>query len=606
MENENQNNTYTQTHKEIVKSSMFLLCFYIFSSTVLIVIYGITDFSLGVAQDIYPHISTIVSNVVTAFLCCILLLALIRQNSSERSEIKEILIFFFTFSAMPAFIVGFHYVTPANDPILVDYNLISPQFLIPGATFFLAFFVIEIFDKGIATSKNKIKLRVILLVCAIACGLNLLNMFYGIGPEKDINIANLINIFYYLIILPLYGFYYILLMKKSYDLMQRIKEEVYRKGVMYLGISGAILGIIYLARIILFFISPAASTSLIAIIAILDYGSLAGYILMYLGITLPSKNKQTASTEKQLSKMMQKIIEMQQKEKIKKQKSNISQDIVQTRLVYEKSGKMMKVAKKVKIENISIDTLEAEMITPKQNQSSKVILYLHGGGYLYCSIQTHRGLASLISECTQIPVLIIDYRKAPENKFPAALDDALKAYDWLVYIKSFQPENIIIGGDSAGGGLAMASLLKLKELKKPLPKAAFLISPWLDLTLSGDSIKTKQDLDVILDLKDLQMWAETYLDKEDAKNPYASPLFGDLSKLPPIFIQVGSSELLCSDSTRLFELLKAENNAGDIIIWKDLIHAFPLFAAIKFIGRFIPESNEALVKIKKFIDNVYH
>jgi acetyl esterase/lipase len=598
------NTHYKQTHKTSVNTANFLLYFYIFSSIVLVISYDISDFSLTLSKDVLPYLSIIVANVFTAFLCTILIGALIRKNQQAKSELKEILIFFFIFSALPAYIFGFHYFSPANNPTLVEYNLISPQFLIPGATFFLAFFVMEVFDKGLDTAQNQVKLRIIALICLIACILNFIYMLIGIGDEKNATSATLINTFYFLIILPLYAYFYIMLMIKSFLLKKRITEDLYRKGIMSLGLAGTLLGVIYILRIILFFASPPSILVWNVVYGLMDYGSLAGYILLYIGITLPSKNKETKSENKQLSKMMVKIIEMQQKEKIKKQKTSGSQDISQTRLEFEKTGKMMKVAKNIQIEKTMINDIEAEFITPKQGQSKDVILYLHGGGYLYCSINTHRGLASLIVEHTQMPVLIINYRRAPENKYPAALEDALSSYEWLLTTKSYPPNNIIIGGDSAGGGLAMAALLKLKDLKKPLPKAAFLISPWLDLTFSGESFETKQDVDVVLDRETIKMWAKVYLGEADASSPYASPLFGDLSDLPPIFIQVGTSELLFSDSTRLFDRLNDEKNKGDLLVWDQLIHAFPLFAAIKFIGKFIPESNEAVVKIKQFLERI--
>jgi acetyl esterase/lipase len=265
---------------------------------------------------------------------------------------------------------------------------------------------------------------------------------------------------------------------------------------------------------------------------------------------------------------------------------------------------MMSVSKKVTIQKYVINGMNAEIIAPKQIQSPRIIIYFHGGGNLYCSINTHRGLASLIAEQTQIPVLIIDYRRAPEHIFPAALEDALSSYDWLLNQKAYAPTDIFFGGDSAGGGLAITTMLKLKELNKPLPKAAFLISPWLDLSLSGESMKSKIDLDVVLTPNELSFWAGKYIAGENPKNPLISPLFGNLIDLPPIFIQVGSSELLYSDSIRFYDALNAVNNGGNLIIWPDLIHAFPLFAAIKFIGKFLPESNEAIGKIKVFLEKL--
>lgn len=252
-----------------------------------------------------------------------------------------------------------------------------------------------------------------------------------------------------------------------------------------------------------------------------------------------------------------------------------------------------------------INGIPAELLSPKDKQSEKIILYLHGGGYLYCSINTHRGLASQIAQRTKIPVIIIDYRKAPENKFPTALDDAHYAYKWLITNQSYLPENVIIGGDSAGGGLSMATLLKLKELEVSLPKAVFLMSPWVDLTCSGETMETKKEEDVILDSETLKSWANEYLGEVGPQNPYASPLFGDLSNLPPIYIQVGTAEILYSDAIRLYEKLKEQENMVEIDIWDQMVHVFQLFGAMKFIGKFLPEPKEALANIQTFIEKVY-
>ena len=546
---------YKTIHKLSVRAAMFLLYFYLFSSIVLVIKYGIKDFSIALSDDFVPYLSVIVSNIVVAFICSFLLFLLVRQNNKKKSEIKEILIFFFVFSAFPAYIIGFHYLIPANDLILKAYNLISPQFLIPGATFFLALFVLEIFDKGLDRKKNQIKMHFISIATIIACLLNFQYMLVSIDPEGNTSAAANINLFYYIIILPLYTYYYLSLMFRSYMLVQRIDEPHYKKGVQYLGISGAMLGIIYFGRIILFATSPDPSNFWDIVYAILDYISLVGYVLLYLGIVNPSKHKENIGTKGQPSKMMEMIIEKQGKDQAKKLKSGNIENIPLIRKTFEKTGKMMLFSKKVKKVELSVGSIEAELLSPLGSNSEDIILYFHGGGYVYCSINTHRGLASLIAEQTQIPVLIVNYRRAPEDPYPSALVDAVYTYNWLIEEKHYSPDKIIIGGDSAGGGLAMATMLKLKDENRVLPKAAFLISPWVDLALKGNSFGTKTEKDVVLTPEELRFWVKSYIGDEDPKNPYISPLYGNLEDLPPIFIQVGTSELLYDDSKRLMQKL---------------------------------------------------
>ncbi len=233
------------------------------------------------------------------------------------------------------------------------------------------------------------------------------------------------------------------------------------------------------------------------------------------------------------------------------------------------------------------------------SDSARVLLYLHGGGYVSGGADSHRNLAWRLAQASGMAVLMVEYRLAPEHPFPAGLDDATLCYRSLLD-QGFNPENIAIGGDSAGGGLALALLLNLKNLGLPMPAKAILLSPWLDLSLTGDSLGTNIVTDVMLTPKALQTCAGFYLGQRDPEAPLASPLFGDLKGLPPLLVHASSSELLLSDSTRLVTAVEAQGGAIELTVWPKMPHVFQVFA-----GR-IPEGNEAIRQLGAFLDTRPH
>jgi monoterpene epsilon-lactone hydrolase len=239
--------------------------------------------------------------------------------------------------------------------------------------------------------------------------------------------------------------------------------------------------------------------------------------------------------------------------------------------------------------------VHAEWIEPVNPSPNKVTLYLHGGGYCICSLDTHRSLAARIALASHTRVLIIDYRLAPENPFPAAIEDALAAYHWLI-TQGIPANKIIIGGDSAGGGLALTTAISLRDAGEALPSALFLISPWTDLTFSGESFRTKKDLDPIFGGEDNRLgFAPAYLGSNNASNPLISPLFADLHSLPKTLIQVGSDEILLDDSVRLEKKMKAAGVTVELRIWENMWHVFQIFAP------YVPEAQQAILKIGNFI-----
>jgi len=223
-----------------------------------------------------------------------------------------------------------------------------------------------------------------------------------------------------------------------------------------------------------------------------------------------------------------------------------------------------------------------------------VVLYLHGGGYVLGSPTSHGGLAGLMTNLAQARVFVLDYRLAPEAPFPAALDDAVSAYKALLN-DGKSPEKIVIAGDSAGGGLTISLMVALKEQGIPLPAAGVCLSPWVDLSFSGDSIQTNAKADSILCKQSLSWLAEQYLGDIAENDPRVSPLFADLNGLPPLLIQVGSEEVLLDDAIRLNKLAKKAGVDSTLEIWDGQVHVWPLMS------RLIPEARQAIHVIATFI-----
>jgi len=252
-----------------------------------------------------------------------------------------------------------------------------------------------------------------------------------------------------------------------------------------------------------------------------------------------------------------------------------------------------------RLENVDVGGIPAAwMITPEVAKD-RAILYLHGGGYVQGSITSHQDLAQRISGASKTKVLILDYRLAPEHPFPAALEDSVRAYEWLINNEGYDPKNLIIAGDSAGGGLTLATLVKLRDQEVQLPAAAVCLSPWTDLALTGDSLKLKIHEDPFVSPDGLMFSAGLYLGKTDPKNPFASPLYADFNGIPPLCIQVGSAEILLDDATRLAKRAKEAGVEVQLDIWEDMIHVFQAFAVMA------PEGTEGINKIGEFIKKFF-
>jgi monoterpene epsilon-lactone hydrolase len=267
---------------------------------------------------------------------------------------------------------------------------------------------------------------------------------------------------------------------------------------------------------------------------------------------------------------------------------------VRRRRIDSAARRAIRVPRGVCLTTVAANGVPSDWIEPDDVVSGRVILYLHGGAYVICSPSTHRGLAGTIARASQARLLLIDYRLAPENPFPAALDDALVAYRWLLE-KGYSPEHIAIGGDSAGGGLSLATALSLRDHQEKMPAALFLLSPWTDLTFSGESIQLRANRDPLLQLNDDSWLVNVYANGHPLTHPYISPLFADLHKLPPTYIQVGSEEILFDDSFRLEQKAREAEVNVTMETWAGMWHVFQGFAP------YVPESHQAIEKIGEFI-----
>jgi len=270
--------------------------------------------------------------------------------------------------------------------------------------------------------------------------------------------------------------------------------------------------------------------------------------------------------------------------------------VEKARAQFEKiAGSFLIRATGVEVEQTQIAGVDVDWLRPKNARKDKVVLYLHGGAYVMGSPRTHRQLVSHMVRAAGVVAVLPDYRLAPEHPFPAAIEDAVAVYSGLLE-SGFGAEDIIISGDSAGGALSVATLLQLRHAGIPMPAAAVLLSPFLDITGSGESATTRADRDPWFDIADLHVVAGYYCpDESEWKNPLVSPVFANVAGLPPMLIQVGDDEILLSDSTRLAEKLEAEGVEVELEVWPHMWHVFQMFI------RRMPESGAAVRKIAAYI-----
>jgi len=267
--------------------------------------------------------------------------------------------------------------------------------------------------------------------------------------------------------------------------------------------------------------------------------------------------------------------------------------VAERRAQYDKAERVFKTPADVRVETVSAGGVPSEWLTPPGAHTDAAVLYLHGGGYVIGSPRSHRHLAAAIAAAAGVAGLLPDYRLAPEHRFPAAVDDAVAAYGWLLG-RGIAPGRIVVAGDSAGGGLTVATLLALRDRGRPLPAAGVCISPWVDLTCSGASYATRAERDPMVRREGVLEMARAYLAGTDAKTPLASPLHADLAGLPPLLVQVGADEVLADDAAQLAAQAKAAGVDTSFEEWPEMIHVWHWFYPM------LDEGERAIARIGQF------
>jgi epsilon-lactone hydrolase len=258
-------------------------------------------------------------------------------------------------------------------------------------------------------------------------------------------------------------------------------------------------------------------------------------------------------------------------------------------------GSTSPLADDIRLEPIDANGVAAEWSLAPGSDPSKVLLFFHGGGYCSGSIVSHRGMVTEAGRAARTRTLAVGYRLAPEHPFPAAIEDARSAYRFLLD-QGIAASKIVMGGDSAGGGLTLALMTALRDAGQPLPACAWLVSPWVDLQMTGASLAEKANLDPLILKSYLEELASAYLAGADPANPLASPLNADLAGLPPLLVQVGSAETLLDDAVRIARRAGASDVRVNLEIWPHMIHAWHLWAAQLEAGRRAIASAGAFVR----------
>ena len=274
--------------------------------------------------------------------------------------------------------------------------------------------------------------------------------------------------------------------------------------------------------------------------------------------------------------------------------------VAERRAQYDRAERIFPVPSDVGVKVVTIKPVQGpeiagEWLEPPAPREHAALLYLHGGGYVIGSPRSHRHLAAALARAASVATLLPDYRLAPEHPFPAAIEDAVAAYRWLLE-RGALPERTVIAGDSAGGGLTVATLLALRDRGLPRPAAGVCISPWVDLTCSAPSYASKAASDPIVTGEGVGMMAQAYLGATDPKTALASPLFADLRGLPPLLVHGGSAEILLDDATRLAENALDAGVDVELEVWDDMIHVWHAFADL------LPEGVQAIEGIAGFLD----
>lgn len=267
--------------------------------------------------------------------------------------------------------------------------------------------------------------------------------------------------------------------------------------------------------------------------------------------------------------------------------------IAERRRIDDETGDQFPLPPGLTVEPVTTADFKGEWVKASGARTDAALLYFHGGAYVFCSPRSHRHLVAALSEASGVAAFALDYRLAPENPFPAAIEDSVAAYRWLLD-QGISPNRIIIGGDSAGGGLTLATMLRLRDAGLPLPAAGVCISPWVDLTLAGASYTANDEAIATRDR--LAGYVKLYLTNDsDVRNPLVSPAFANLTGLPPLLIQVGAAEPFYDDSIQLDLAAKACGVETTLEIWPEMIHVWHYFHPM------LAEGRQAIARIGEFV-----
>lgn len=276
-----------------------------------------------------------------------------------------------------------------------------------------------------------------------------------------------------------------------------------------------------------------------------------------------------------------------------KPQEDIKKSVEGQRKMLNMFGEILRLPENVNVINIDAGGVAAKWVYQKDADQKRVVIHLHGGAYDSGSANTHKSLAASISRFSKAWVLLPEYRLAPEYRFPSALSDSLSVYIWLIN-QGIAPSNIIISGDSAGGGLAISTIFALRNKNYPLPAGIVCISPWTDLSREGRSHITKAEEDPLFTEGDIKEAALNYTKEQNLKDPFISPVYGDFQGFPPLLIQVGDKELLLSDSIKMKEKAEATGAVVTLEVWEGMWHDWHMM------GNLIPESRRAIKAIGEF------
>lgn len=252
------------------------------------------------------------------------------------------------------------------------------------------------------------------------------------------------------------------------------------------------------------------------------------------------------------------------------------------------------VALALRRETVRNERVSGEWLAPRLTKAG-VILYIHGGGYVACSPETHRPITAALARLGKRPVLSIHYRLAPEHRFPAATDDVFAAYQWLLDA-GYSAQQIAVAGDSAGGGLALSLLVRARGARMPLPACAVLFSPWTDLAGTGSSVFDNDGRCAMFRSQNVTQFARAYLGASSPTDPNASPVYADLRGLPPLLLQVGSTELLLDDARRVHRRVLEGGGQSRLEIFDDVLHCWQMLDGL------VPEARTALRQAAAFVD----